>query len=59
VGAAVLSRYLSSFSYQLQPGNVSLYVAMALGLFAVALLASYGPARRAMRTDPITALRED
>jgi putative ABC transport system permease protein len=59
VGAAVLTRYLSSFSHQLQAGNVAFYIVMALGLFAVALLASYGPARRAMRTDPITALRED
>ena len=38
-------------------GDPSTYVAAAAGLVAVSVVASYVPARRAARLDPVTALR--
>jgi ABC-type antimicrobial peptide transport system permease subunit len=39
--------------------NVALYLTAAILLTMAILLASYVPARRAARTDPMTALRQD
>jgi ABC-type antimicrobial peptide transport system permease subunit len=46
----------------LAPGssaNPLLYLLVASGTIVVALLASYGPARRASRVDPLIAMRAD
>lgn len=50
-------RILSSFLYGVKTSDRAVYSLCALIVFAVALLASYIPARRAMRVDPIDALR--
>jgi predicted permease len=56
-GALWLARFLSAMLYGLAPWDpVTLTTAAAL-LLIVALLAAFGPARRASRVDPIRALR--
>ncbi len=59
VGALALSRLLASFLYGTKPNDPVTFVVVAGVLLATAALASYFPARRAMRIDPITALRQE
>lgn len=59
VGAILLSRYLTSLLYEVQPTDPLAYVVVTTLLLGVALLASYLPARRAARIDPMTALRTE
>jgi ABC-type antimicrobial peptide transport system permease subunit len=56
-GALLLSRSLKTLLYDLSPTDPLAYVAVSLLLLAVAALASYLPARRAARINPIEALR--
>jgi putative ABC transport system permease protein len=56
-GAFALSRILAKFLYGVAATDPMTYAAVAALLLAVAVLASYIPARRATRIDPITALR--
>jgi len=56
-GALALTRYLSSMLYGIKPTDPLTLLAVSLLLAAVALLASYIPARRATNVDPIVALR--
>jgi putative ABC transport system permease protein len=56
-GALVLTRFLSSMLYEIKPTDPLTLIAVALILTAVALLASYIPARRATQVDPMVALR--
>jgi predicted permease len=53
----VLMRVLSSLLYGVRPTDGITYLLIAALLTGVALLASYVPARRATRIDPMTALR--
>jgi predicted permease len=55
--AAVATRVMSSLLFGVTAMDPITYVAVAFGLGATALLASYIPARRASRLDPATALR--
>lgn len=50
-------RFISALLYGIQPADPVTFVAVPLLLVAVALLASYVPARRATRVDPMVALR--
>ncbi|HYW05501.1 MAG TPA: ABC transporter permease [Longimicrobium sp.] len=59
VAAAMFSRMLTSRLYGVSPVDPVAFVSVALLLGAVALLASYFPARRASRLDPLAALREE
>jgi len=57
--AAAATRLIASLLFDVSPIDAWTFAAMS-GLFiAVALLASYLPARRAASTDPLTALRSD
>lgn len=56
-GALVLARVLSSLLFGVTPSDPPTFLAVAAVLCAVAVLASYIPARRAMRVDPMVALR--
>ena len=57
LAAASLARMLSSELFQVSPFDPVTFALTALLLAAVAFLASYVPARRAARIDPISALR--
>jgi putative ABC transport system permease protein len=52
-----LTRFLSSLLYEVRPTDLATSLAVAAVLAAVALLASYLPARRAASVDPMVALR--
>jgi putative ABC transport system permease protein len=56
-GALVLTRFLASMLYGIRPTDPLTYLAVSLLLAAVAALASYIPARRATKVDPMEALR--
>jgi putative ABC transport system permease protein len=55
----ILTRVLRSFLYEVSPLDPITYITVAVILVAVGLLASYLPARRATRVDPLIALRHD
>jgi putative ABC transport system permease protein len=56
-GALFLTQALSSLLYNVSPTDPFTFVCVSLLLTASALLASYIPARRAAKTDPMAALR--
>lgn len=58
-GAAALSHTMTSLLFDVKPTDPLVYLAVSLTLIAAALLASYLPARRAARIDPLLALRDD
>ena len=57
VCAALLSHAMTGLLFGVRPGDPATYVGSAALLLLVAVAASFVPARRAMRVDPVTALR--
>jgi len=57
--ALALTRVMSALLFGVGPMDPITYAAVSGALAAVALLATYLPARRASRVDPIVALRAD
>jgi predicted permease len=57
--AVVLTRIMSAFLFGVGPLDPITYAVVSGTLAAVALLATYLPARRASRVDPLVALRAD
>src|SRR5260370_41681219 len=58
-GALALSRVLSAMLFGVEPLDLSTWIVVSGCMLAVACIASYLPARRALSVGPITALRAE
>lgn len=56
-GAVVFTRVLRSVLFAVKPTDPAIFAGILVFLFAVVLVASYIPARRATRVEPVSALR--
>jgi putative ABC transport system permease protein len=59
LGSLALTRVLSAMLFGVRPTDLLTFMSVSVLLAAVALLASYGPARRATQVDPLVALRHE
>ncbi len=59
IAALFLTRFMQGLLREVQPTDPATFAGVALLLGVVAVLASYVPARRATRVDPLIALRTD
>ena len=57
ITALTTIRLMTRFLYGVQPTDPATFAAVSLLLMAVALLACYVPARKAIKVDPMIALR--
>ncbi|HEV2421296.1 MAG TPA: ABC transporter permease [Candidatus Acidoferrales bacterium] len=58
-GALALTRFLSSLLFEIKPTDPATFISVAVLLVLVSLAACSIPARRAMKVDPMVALRYD
>jgi predicted lysophospholipase L1 biosynthesis ABC-type transport system permease subunit len=58
-GAILLSRLMTSLLFGIGPLDLVTYVVVPVALITVAAIASYVPARKATRVDPMVALRAE
>jgi len=58
-GALALTRVMSGLLFNMSATDPATFVGVALLLVAVALIASYIPARRATKVDPLQSLRQE
>ena len=56
-GAIALSHFVTTLLFDVTPGDPISYAATALVLLAIAALACYVPARKAMKVDPLLAMQ--
>jgi putative ABC transport system permease protein len=59
LGAVAVARLMKSLLFQTAAYDPLLFLGVALGLSAIALLASFVPALRATRSDPVSALHSE
>jgi ABC-type antimicrobial peptide transport system permease subunit len=59
IGAALLTRVMASLLFGVSATDAITFSIVTLILIAIAVLASYIPARRATRVDPVVALRDE
>jgi ABC-type lipoprotein release transport system permease subunit len=57
VGALVISRSIAGLLFEVRPTDPLTFIAVTLLLLGTALAACHIPGRRAMRVDPMIALR--
>jgi ABC-type antimicrobial peptide transport system permease subunit len=58
-GAVLITRMMQAFLFGVSPTEPIVFLVIAALLLVVAVLACWIPARRAMRLDPLQALRQD
>jgi putative ABC transport system permease protein len=56
-GAIAAAKYLQSMLFGVEPRDPATFAVVAVAFALVAVFASYLPARRATRVDPMVALR--
>ena len=58
-GSIAATRVLTNMLYEIKPTDPATFAAVVALLALVAVAANYVPARRAMRVNPVVALRHD
>jgi putative ABC transport system permease protein len=59
IGALAVTRFLRTMLFGVSPFDPASFIGVSVMLTSIALLASYIPARRAAKVDPVEALRYD
>ena len=59
IGSMMLTRFLQTMRFEIEPINSLTFGALTILLAGVALMASFIPARRASQIDPLVALHHE